>query len=99
MVIICTSTTVPINTPNDTNALTPAEFWKVLEHKCRNPVRFVKPITSSRIVREDHDPQTGQVTGLTRRVTVDGEKGQIEEVAILKKPVMVSLIFIVGDTQ
>ncbi|EED16783.1 conserved hypothetical protein [Talaromyces stipitatus ATCC 10500] len=91
MVVIYTSTTVPINTPKDDSVrLTSAEFWKVLEHKCRNPVSFVKAITSSRVVREDHDQQTKQVTGLTRMVTIDGVEGEIEEVAILKRPVMIA---------
>jgi hypothetical protein len=92
MVVICTATTVPINNCNDTDAvdLTPAEFWEVLEHKCRNPVKFVKSITSSRVVKEDRD-ETGQVTSLTRLVTVNGGEHEIEEVAVLKKPVMVSI--------
>ncbi|KAH8703813.1 hypothetical protein BGW36DRAFT_92450 [Talaromyces proteolyticus] len=90
MVVICTSTTVPINTCNDvaSDVLTPAEFWEVLEHKCRNPATFVKSITSSRVVQEDHD-KTGQVTSLTRLVTVNGGEHEIEEIAILKKPVMI----------
>lgn len=91
MVVIYTSTTVPINSSNDSNVLTSADFWKVLEHKCRNPVAFVKPITDCRIIREEHDDQTGQLTNLTRSVTVNGEEAEIEEVAVLKKPVMVRL--------
>ncbi|GAM39880.1 hypothetical protein TCE0_034r11785 [Talaromyces pinophilus] len=90
MVVIYTSTTVPINSSNDTDPLTSADFWKVLEHKCRNPVAFVKPITACRIIREEHDDQTGQLTSLTRAVTLNGEEAEIEEVAVLKKPVMVS---------
>lgn len=91
MVVIYTSTTVPINSFNDIDPLTSAEFWKVLEHKCRNPVPFVKPITRCRIISEDHDYETGQLTSLTRMVMVNGGEAEIEEVAVLKKPVMVRL--------
>lgn len=98
MVVIYTSTTVPINSSNDAGVLTSADFWKVLEHKCRNPVAFVKPITDCRIIREEHDEQTGQLTSLTRLVTVSGEEAEIEEVAVLKKPVMVRLSTYTADT-
>lgn len=91
MVVIYTSTTVPINSFNEIDPLTSAEFWKVLEHKCRNPLPFVKPITRCRITSEDHDYETGQLTGLTRWVVVNGENAEVEEVAVLKKPVMVRL--------
>lgn len=98
MVVIYTSTTVPINSSNNAGALTSADFWKVLEHKCRNPVAFVKPITDCRIIREEHDDRTGQLTSLTRLVTVGGEEAEIEEVAVLKKPVMVRLSMYTADT-
>ena len=89
MVIAYTSITVPINSPNDTEPLTLADFWRVLEYKCRNPVPFVEPITACRIIEEQHDEQTGRLTGLTRSVKVNGEEAEIEEIAVLKKPVMV----------
>src|SRR5690242_5297800 len=97
MVVIYTSTTVPINSSNDTDPLTSADFWKVLEHKCRNPVAFVKPITACRIIREEHDDQTGQLTSLTRAVTLNGEEAEIEEVAVLNKPVIVRLSTYTAD--
>ena len=94
MTVIYASTVVPINFRNTitSSIITPAEFWSVLEHKCRNPAPFVKSITSSRVVKEDRD-QSGQITGLTRLVTVDeafGAAEEIEEVAVIKRPVMVS---------
>lgn len=94
MTVIYASTVVPINSRNTgtSNIITPAEFWSVLEHKCRNPAPFVKSITSSRVVKEDRD-QSGQISGLTRLVTVDeafGTAEEIEEVAVIKRPVMVS---------
>lgn len=93
MVVICTSTTVPINSRNDTvsEALTTAEFWAVMEHKCRNPVKFVNVITNSRVVHEERD-QTGQLTALTRLVTIKDVEHEVEETAVLKKPVMVSTL-------
>ena len=73
MVVICVSTTAPVNPPGATARLSHADLWKALVSKARHPEEFVSAIETSRIVEESD-------TGLKRAVQFRGELGKGGEV-------------------
>lgn len=91
MVVIYASATAPINPPDTEaeKALTRSECWTALETICRDPVPHVNQISACRIVDEKRD-RDGNLVALTRMIKGEGSTGEIEEKALLKRPVMVS---------
>ncbi|KAF6217767.1 hypothetical protein HO133_006594 [Letharia lupina] len=52
MVVLYQSQTYPINPPNASPVLTLAEFWEVMQVKCRKPELFVAPISACEVLEE-----------------------------------------------
>jgi hypothetical protein len=79
--------TAPINPPNASPKLTRAQVWTGLEHKARDPVRYVPIIAACKVVEETE-------AGLTRLVTFKpgtGPPGEVKEVVIWTKEVRVRI--------
>ncbi|KAF2216129.1 hypothetical protein CERZMDRAFT_33440 [Cercospora zeae-maydis SCOH1-5] len=94
MVVVYASATAAINAPSTAaeEALTRSECWTALESICRDPVPHVNQISACRIVDEQRDRQ-GNLVALTRMIEGEGNTGEIEEKALLKRPVMIEFEF------
>lgn len=73
--VLITTTTSPVNTPNTPTPLSHTDLWNALLAKARHPEAFVPVIEWSRVIRED--AERGK---LVRGVRFVGGMGEVEVV-------------------
>ncbi|KAI0785431.1 hypothetical protein BC629DRAFT_1517054 [Irpex lacteus] len=88
--------TAPINPPSATPKLTRAQVWEGLVHKARDPIKYVPGIETCKVLEENAD-------GLTREVTfrpgTQGPPGTVTEKVVFTKEVRADFEMVGRDTH